>query len=159
MFDELIAILDQLDTVYQRLLAQADRERSVLIRADLTALRQLNREKQQLADQAEALEVARCKTVGELSARLPNRPTTVAGLAEAASPEQAKRLRQTAARLKETVAKLQAANTAGMDLIGHSLKVVRGTLQLLGVYPRPGIYARTGQAPPRSGGRILSAEA
>jgi len=158
MFDELIDILDQLHSLYERLLVHAGQERAVLLRADLPGLQCLNVEKQDLAARVERLEAERRKVVTRLAAQLPGRPNTVAGLA-AADPARAGRLQRCAARLKETANRLQAANQAGMDLIGHGLKVVQGTLKLLGLHSRPSIYARSGNAPARYNGRILSAEA
>ena len=159
MFDELLAILDRFQVLYGRLLDHAAEERDAVIRADIEALQRLNTEKVALLAQAERLESARHKAMVMLVAQLPGRPATVNALAAAADGPLSEQLRRKSARLKETIGRLRTVNHASMDLIAHSLNVVRGSLQLLGITTRQGVYARSGRSATVSNRRVLSAKA
>ena len=159
MFDELIAILDRFQDLYGLLLDHAAAERDAVIRADIEVLQRLNTEKVALLARAERLESARRKAMVTLAAQLPDYPATVSALAAAADGPLAEQLRRKSARLKETIGRLRTVNHASMDLITHSLRVVCGSLQLLGITTRQGVYARSGRSATVPNRRVLSAKA
>lgn len=158
MFEELIDILDQTAAVYDRLLAHTEAERAALLAVDLGALQRLHAEKEALAAQARRLESARSAAL----ARLPGAPTTLRALTASGGmddPDATERLRRCGDRIKQTLNRLQIVNRRTADLLAHSLRVVRGSLRLLGVNARPATYARTGQPAVSGNGRLLSADA
>lgn len=146
--EQLIAVLERSESIYQQLLPVFQKEKKAALSSDPEQLSSAVADKKALLAQMRTLEHQRQLLINRISAiwNVPVKEIRLSGLADRTQGTQAARLRRLNISLKELVQKIKRANAENRTLIQHCLRIVHGALGFLQHWVIPtDIYGSSGQ--------------
>ncbi|MBI9085920.1 MAG: flagellar protein FlgN [Desulfobacterales bacterium] len=157
---ELTALLERQASLYGRMVSILRREKAAAMAASPAVLEEIRLEKEPLLDALAAEERQRAALVDRIARSMGLDPdavnvTALARVLGGLAGERLDACRQSLTRRLETVGRL---NREVGDLVACGLRLVQGTMALIGPLTQPGrIYHRSGRfSPGRGSGRIVS---
>lgn len=133
MWDELIAVLDEMVALYQALVRLAEEKRAVLVAGNAPALETITRQEELLIIQAGKLDAQREKLIGRIAAAhgLSPEELTLAKVGELADGETADRIAALGGELRAALEKLAPLNELNTQLIEQALKIIQYNINVL----------------------------
>ncbi len=158
--DELLAILEKSEMVYQQMLPVIQREKQAALSAKSDQLTSASEEKEELLAQLQQLERKRQVLIHQIAAEchLPAEKIKLSTLADSSDPKQALRMKRLSASLSELVPKIKKANEENRAIIQHCLSIVQGALGFFQHWVIPtDVYGASGQMSlHQKGGNLIS---
>jgi flagellar biosynthesis/type III secretory pathway chaperone len=159
--EQLIAVLQQTETLYERMLPLIEQEKEAALGPDATRLTGINAEKQSLIAQLAQLEKQRTRLSQGIAEalRLPLEKVNLTALAANVTAPYDRQLRQLHDRLRGVVEKVRQANEQCRVLIEYCLRLVQKRLGFFQYWMgRVDVYGASGSLNngPGGGGRLLS---
>lgn len=163
----LVAVIRDLTGLHGQLLRIMGREKDALSRADHHALTALLGDKEREVERIREAESRRVAIIADLgrAVGLPTDQLTLSQIASLLPDPYPDRLLAEGERLAERLADVKAANDLNKTLIGHSLNVVRGSMEMLKkiderLKAAHQVYSRSGEVRDiQRGGKGLSSKA
>lgn len=161
LIEQLIAVLQQTETLYEQMLPLIDQEQEAALGPDAQRLTAINAEKQSLIAQLAQLEKQRTRLSQEIAEalRLPLESVNLTALAATVAAPYDRQLLQLHVRLGGVVEKVRRANEQCRLLIEYCLRMVQNRLGFFQYWMgRVEVYGASGSFNngPGGGGRLVS---
>ena len=135
LVDDLAAVLQQEQEIYQRLIPISEKKTEILIRGDLKQLQEVTEQEQSLLDEATAFASHREKVIANMGMVLNRDPKELdlSGLIAllAKQPEEKKRLANLHDDLRRTMQRLVDVNEKNKNLIENSLEMIEFNMNFI----------------------------
>ena len=160
--DQLIEILRQESSLYRSLLDVIDQEKEAAVRSDINGLNQAGLDKEKHLVEIHEKEKRRRELVARLAGEkgMAAADLTLSQISERADKPLAGTLRRVSRDFLNLLSLVQAANRRNQQIVEHSLRLLRGSFNLLNELMTPNtVYYRTGNIQnAKSTGRCVRSE-
>lgn len=135
LLENLIDVLDQENTEYEKLVVLSDRKTPVIIQGDIDTLGSITEQEQEIVGIIKQLEKQRTEALADI-ANVVNRDVETLKLINliqmlAKRPEQQEQLTEVHNKLKATIQKLKELNEKNQMLLGDAMEMVDFNLKML----------------------------
>lgn len=147
-WQNLIAVLEEMLSLYQAILTLSQEKRKVLVSANGQMLEQITKQEEILILQAGKLEKRREKAIDEigLAYEFEAAETNITKLKEFADPDIASKLDELSSQLSKTFSELGATNKINTNLIKQALVFVNYNINMLAQSTASPTYAPVGKS-------------